>query len=423
MLPRHLTARVQNALTMSRVVNVVGPRQVGKTTLVRDMITSSLYLTLDTRTVREAMETDALAQISTIHAGAAQRLPIVLDEIQRVPDVSLALKQIVDIYSQPGQFLLTGSADIFTYSKAVDSLAGRVMTLTLRPLSSSEIMRAGPVKILDAALAPSPASALPKPASYSRQEAIELMVRGGFPEIRGLEGRDRSDRYSSYLDSIVERDVVSLFPVRKPDNLRRMIDQLAGRTANELNMNSLCSDLGIKNDTAATYLDILIKLGVIHSLGSWASGEASREIKRPKLHMMDTGVATALRGEDAHSYGISGNPTALGPILETFTFNELEKSLPFQADRWRLYHYRHRDGREIDIVAEAPQRRLALFEMKAAGEVVAADFKHADWFLGPSGPASAYQGVAFIVYLGSDLVSFGPGRIALPLSMFWSFSQ
>ncbi len=195
MLPRHLTARVQNALAMSRVVNVIGPRQVGKTTLVRDMITSSRYLTMDTNTVREAMEADALAQISAIHSGAAQRLPIVLDEVQRVPDVSLALKQIVDVHSQPGQFLLTGSADIFTYSKAVDSLAGRVLTLTLRPLSSAEILRAGPARILDAALSLSPASALPKPASYSRQDAIELMVRGGFPEIRILEGRDRSERY------------------------------------------------------------------------------------------------------------------------------------------------------------------------------------------------------------------------------------
>ncbi len=420
-LPRHLTARVQDALAMSRVVNVIGPRQVGKTTLVRDMIASSRYLTMDTKTVREAMETDALAQLSAIHTGATQQLPIVLDEIQRVPDVSLALKQIVDVYSRPGQFLLTGSADIFTYSRAVDSLAGRVLTLTLRALSSAEIMRAGPAGILDAAISASPTSALPKPVPYNRQDAVDLMVRGGFPEIRTLKGRNRSDRYSSYLDSIVEHDVVGLFPVRKPDNLRRMIDQLAGRTANELNMQSLCSDLGIKHDTAVAYLDALIKLGVVHSLGSWASGGGSREIKRPKLHIMDTGVAAALRGEDAYSYDLSGNPTALGAILETFTFNELEKSLPFQNDRWRLYHYRHQDGREIDIVAEAPGRRLALFEMKATGEVGLEDFRHSEWFLGRSGPASAYTGVAFVVYLGSNVVSFGPSKIALPLSIFWSF--
>ena len=385
------------------------------------MITSSRYLTMDTKTIREAMEADALAQISTIHAGAAQSLPIVLDEVQRVPDVSLALKQIVDVHPQAGQFLLTGSADIFTYSKAVDSLAGRVLTLTLRPLSAGETMRAGPAGILDAALASSPVSVLPAPVPYSRNDAIELMVRGGFPEIRSLDGRNRADRYSSYLDSIVERDVAGLFPVRKPENLRRMIDQIAGRTGNELNVTNLCSDLGIKNETATAYLDALIKLGVVHLLGSWASGEASREIRRPKIHMLDTGVATALRGEDAYSYDLSANPAALGSVLETFAFNELEKSLPYQADRWRLYHWRHRNGREIDIVAEAPQRRLALFEMKAAGEVVADDFKHCDWFLGPEGPASAYNGVAFVVYLGSDVVSFGSGKIALPLSMFWSF--
>ena len=344
-----------------------------------------------------------------------------IDEVQRVPGVSLALKRIVDADRKSGQFLLTGSADIFTYAKALDSLAGRVQTLTLRPLSAAEIKGVGPALILDAALSASPLSALPKPAAYTRQDAIELMVRGGYPEIRGLDDRDRADRYASYLDSIVERDVANLFPVRKPDNLRRMMDQIACRTANELNMTGLCSDIGVKHATATAYLDALINLGVVHVLGSWAPGHTGREIKRPKIHMLDTGVATAVRGDDVHSYSLSADPTALGPVLETFVFNELEKSLPHQSQRWRLYHWRDQRGREIDIVAEAPGRRLALFEMKAAGEVTGSDFGHAEWFLGPNGPAKGYQGISFVVYLGSNLLSFGPGKIALPLSMFWSF--
>nr|WP_093154621.1 ATP-binding protein [Thalassobaculum litoreum] len=421
-VPRHLSGRVQRALATSRVVNIVGPRQVGKTTLVRDIIPIGHYLTLDDGAVRRAMETDAFSQLSSLRSDVIPSLPVVIDEVQRVPEVGLALKRIVDTERQPGQFLLTGSADIFTYAKALDSLAGRVQTLTLRPLSAAEIHGAGPARILDSALDEKPMSALPKPVTYTRQEAIELMVRGGYPEIRGLEDPDRADRYASYLDSIVERDVEHLFPVRRPDNLRRMMDQLAYRTANELNISDLCSDIGIKHVTATTYMDALINLGVVHQLGAWASGRASREIKRPKIHMMDTGVATAVRGEDAHSYDLTADPTALGPVLETFVFNELEKSLPHQSQRWRLYHWRDQRGREIDIVAEAPRRRLALFEMKASADVVSSDFKHAEWFFGSDGPAKGYQGVAFVVYLGQHLLSFGPGKIALPLSVFWSYS-
>jgi uncharacterized protein len=420
-LPRHLTDRVQRALATSRVVNVVGPRQVGKTTLVRDLIPIGHYLTLDDSTVLDAMETDAFAQVSSLRSSVDPSLPIVIDEVQRAPGVSPALKRIVDADRKPGQFLLTGSADIFTYAKALDSLAGRVQTLTLRPLSTAEIRGAGPALILDTALSASPLSALPRPVPYTRQEAIDMMVRGGYPEIRGLDGRDRADRYAGYLDSIVERDVANLFPVRKPDNLRRMMDQIAWRTANELNMSGLCSDIGVKHATATAYMDALINLGVVHMLGSWAPGHTGREIKRPKIHMMDTGVATAVRGEDVHSYDLTADPTALGPVLETFVFNELEKSLPHQAQRWRLYHWRDQRGREIDIIAEAPGRRLALFEMKAAGEVTGSGFGHSEWFLGPDGPAKGYQGVAFVVYLGSNLLSFGPSKIALPLSMFWSY--
>jgi predicted AAA+ superfamily ATPase len=146
-----------------------------------------------------------------------------------------------------------------------------------------------------------------------------------------------------------------------------------------------------------TYVDALTKLGVVHSLGSRAPGPPGREVKRPKVHMMDTGIATAVRGEGIDSYTLSADPTALGAVLETFTFNELEKSLPHQSQRWRLYHWRDTRGRGIDIVMEAPGRKLALFEMKAAGEVSRDDFKHADWFLGPNSPGRAYQGVTFVV--------------------------
>jgi hypothetical protein len=421
-IPRHLAARVERALGSSRVVNVVGPRQSGKTTLVKDLIETARYVTLDDDGIRAALEADAYGQLQLLSEEARDTgRPIVLDEVQRVPEITFALKRIVDADRRPGQFVLTGSSDIFTSGKAYDSLAGRVMTLTLRPLSAAEIAQAAPCRLLDV-VAEHPRDcrgALPKPRPFARERVIDLIVRGGFPEIRALDEPDRMDRYSSYLDSIVERDVAPVAEVRKPDTLRRLIDQMASRTAEELNVAALCKALGARKETVNDYIDILSRLGVVHRLGAWTSSGAKREIKAAKLHSLDTGCATALRGEDTASFGLGADPAALGHLLETFVFVELEKSLPHLTKRWRLYHWRL-NPREIDVVAEAPGKLLALFEMKAAMTVGAQDFRHIDWFMA-EGPGRSYRGAGFVFYLGDQLLSFGPGKVALPLSLLWSF--
>ena len=422
-IPRHLAERVERALGTSRVVNIVGPRQAGKTTLVKDLIETARYVSLDDDGIRAALEADPYGQLQLLADEARDTgRPIVLDEVQRVPEITFALKRIVDADRRPGQYVLTGSSDIFTTGKAYDSLAGRVTTLTLRPLSAAEIAGTAPCHLLDV-VSGHPRDcldALPKPRPFARAKVIDLIVRGGFPEIRTLDEPDRMDRYASYLDSIIERDVAPIADIRKPDTLRRLIDQMAARTAEELNVAALCKALGARKSTVNQYIDILSRLGVVHRLGAWTSSGAKREIKAPKLHFLDTGCATALRGEDSTSFGLGADAAALGHLLETFVFVELEKSLPHLAKRWRLYHWRLYP-REIDIVAEAPGKLLALFEMKAVATVNAQDFRHIDWFT-TGGPGRSYRCAGFVVYLGDQLLSFGPSKIALPLSMLWSFA-
>ena len=226
-------------------------------------------------------------------------------------------------------------------------------------------------------------------------------------------------RYDSYIGSIVERDVAPVAEVRRPDTLRRMINQLAHRTAEELNVASLSNALGARKETVNTYLDVLSRLGIVHRLGAWTASGARKEVRSPKLHFMDSGCATALRGEDTNSFGFGADPVALGHVLESFVFCELEKSLPFLKRRWELYHWRY-VPREIDIVAQAPGRLLALFEMKASTTVSAEDFRHVDWFF-KEGPGKAHKGAAFVIYLGDQVLSFGPSRLALPLCILWSF--
>ena len=421
-IPRHLAENVARTLRTTRVINIVGPRQAGKTTLVRDMVEAARYLDLDDETLLASLALDPYGQLHTLSLETRPtELPIVIDEVQRLPQITLALKRIVDRDRRPGQFVLTGSSNVFTTPKALDSLAGRVSTLTLRPLSAAEIMRKGPCRLLDAVgVEPSAlARQLPSPASFQRSDALDLVVRGGFPEIRPLRDRDRMGRYASYIDSIVERDIAPVAEVRRPDALRRMITQLAHRTAEELNVTSLCSALGARKETVNTYLDVLVRLGIVHRLGAWTASGARKEVRSPKLHFMDMGCATALRGDDSKSFGVGADPVALGHILESFVFCELEKSLPFLDHHWELYHWRLAP-REVDIVAQAPGRLLALFEIKASTSVTANDFRHLDWFL-TDGPGRSYKGTAFVIYLGEQTLSFGPGRLALPLSILWSF--
>src|SRR5580692_7899153 len=170
-IPRHLTARVASTLRTTRVINIVGPRQTGKTTLVRDMVEAARFLDLDDESLLASLTLDPYGQLSTLSAETRDtKLPIVIDEVQRLPQITLALKRIVDRDRRPGQFVLTGSSDIFATPKALDSLAGRVSTLTLRPLSAAEIQRRGPCGLLDI-VSDDPAVAvkhLPSPAPFQR---------------------------------------------------------------------------------------------------------------------------------------------------------------------------------------------------------------------------------------------------------------
>ena len=428
LIPRHLVDRIGRALHSSRVVNLIGPRQAGKTTLVRDLLEPARFLTLDDDTVRASLQEDPYGQLALLAKAQAgvDPQPVVLDEIQRLPALTLAIKRLVDADQRPGQFLLTGSSNIFTTPVALDSLAGRLTTLTLRPLSVAEAQFRGPCRLLDAVLESSAndsplAQCLPQPEACGRGRAIDWIVRGGFPEMRNLPDETRSDRYRNYLDSIVERDIAPITHIRKPDALRRLVEQLAARTGQELNSHSLSIQIGIRKETLATWLDALERLGLIQRLPAWSSALSNREIKSPKIHFMDTGCATAVRGEDQNSFGIGVDPSALGHLLETFVFTELEKSLPFQKKPWRLFHWRQ-DTREIDIVAESPGKRLALFEVKTSSAVSAHDFRAMDWFR-EQGPGRTYRCTSVVMYLGDDLLSFGPSKLAVPLSIFGAFGE
>jgi predicted AAA+ superfamily ATPase len=416
-LPRHLVRELQEALSHTRVVNLVGPRQVGKTTLVRDLLDNGRLITLDDDATRTAIDEDAFGLISALREELGDA-PLIIDEAQRSKDLSLAIKRIVDQDRRKGQFVLTGSSNVFRTMNVADSLAGRMLSLKLWPLSAAEIHRAPHNRLIDWAMQDSPHLARIKTSRASRAKVIDLILCGGFPEIRTLALRSRQRHYRDNVDSIVDRDVADIVKIRKTDVLRRLIEQMAARTAQELNITELSNALQVRRETVEQYLDVLIRLSVIVKLGAWTSGESKREIKNPKYHFVDSGIVCALRHFDENSFDIDGVPGALGSILESYVVNEVLRSAPMQRNDARFYHWRSPDKREIDIVIESGKNLVGV-EVKAAATLNADDTRHLRWFA-KDGPGRTRRFTGLIFYLGEEKLSFGDRIFALPVSSLWA---
>ena len=323
---------------------------------------------------------------------------------------------------QAGLFVLTGSSNVFATMKVADSLAGRMRILKLWPLTVAETESRPPSCIFDWAISKNPSlSDLPEPESTSRADYIDLMLRGGFPEIRNIPLKPRQATYRDHLDTIVDRDVTDLLRVRKTDALRKLIVQLAVRTSEILNVAQLCKLVGVRRETIEQHLDILLRLSIIVKLGAWASGEHYREVRRAKNHFVDTGMAAALRSLTLGTFDADANPTALGGLLESFVFAELLRSEPYQKHSFNFFHWRDLRGREIDVLAESGNHLIA-FEIKAASSVSWQDFRHMVWF-STEGPGKTRSVTSILFYLGEQKLSFGENLFALPVSSLWSESN
>jgi predicted AAA+ superfamily ATPase len=417
-LQRHLVVELEEAVASARVVTLIGPRQVGKTTLVRDLFGHGRFITLDDVAVLSAMEADPEGQLASLMQDLGQA-PLIIDEAQRSKKLALAIKRVVDTDRRKGQFVLTGSSNIFTTTDVADSLAGRMRTLKLWPLSVAEI-KSGPVShLVDWAMQKNPnLGQISDPEPLARRDYIDLILAGGFPETRTLPMRSRQRGYRDYIDAVVERDVADITPVRKPDALRILIDQMAARSAQEINTSELAKLTKLQRVTVEQYLDILMRLSMLTKLGAWTSGEGRREIKQPKYHFVDSGIACALRRFTEATFSVDNTPQALGGLLESFVAGELQRALPLQRSDYRLYHWRSSEQREIDILIDGGNH-LVNVEVKASASVSHDDFKHLKWF-SKEGPGRDKVCTGIVFYMGQEKLSFGGGHYALPVSALWS---
>jgi predicted AAA+ superfamily ATPase len=256
------------------------------------------------------------------------------------------------------------------------------------------------------------------PAPLGRKDYVDLILMGGYPEIRTLPPRSRQRQYRDYIDAVVDRDVADVMPVRKPDALRFLIDQMAARTAQEINTSELAKLAKLKRETVDQYLNILMRLSMVTKLSAWMPRESKRDIKQPKFHFVDTGIAGALRRLNDRSFDVGNRPEALGGLLESFVVGALQRALPMQDEDYRLYHWRSADRREIDILIDGGHRLVAI-EVKSATTVAADDFKHLKWFAN-DGPGKGRHTVGLVFYLGKEKLTMGDGNFALPLSALWA---
>jgi predicted AAA+ superfamily ATPase len=406
LLPRFAAQILSAALRDTPVVMVTGPRQCGKTTLVRDLLALEReFLTMDDDTALAAARTDPTGLVR----GAGR---ITIDEVQRAPDLLRAIKRSVDENRQPGRFLLTGSANLLALPQVSESLAGRMEIVTLLPLSQAEI-RHKKSGFLEAAFA----GRLGKPAEpMIGKVLIDAVLIGGYPEMLRRNDPKRRRRWAlDYVKAIVQRDVRDIADVEKLDEMPRLLRVLASHSGQLINFTQVGGQIGFDDKTTRKYIGILEQLFLVRRVEPWFQNRFKRLIKTPKLHFLDSGLLAALSGVSTD--GIVKDRSPFGPLLETFVFGEVLKQATWSDEDYTLYHYRDKDQDEVDLVIEKAGEGLIGLEVKASATVNAGDFRGLRKLAAACGH-DFKLGVVF--YDGEKALPFGDRLFAAPISCAWT---
>ena len=408
MFLRNAQQLVLEALADTRVVFVAGARQVGKSTLAREVSRhrhTAEELSLDSRVTREA----ALADPDGFVAGLSGS--VFIDEIQRAPDLLLAIKDVVDRDPTPGRFLLTGSANVLTARKIEDALTGRMETIPLWPLAQSEI-RGTSANFVDALFACEPPHVVG--AMVGRGAFAELVAAGGYPEARLRSGRRRARWFASYLDTTLDRDLRDISDARKLDEVPRLLRLLASQAANVLSYRAIATKLDLTHETVHEYIGLLQTVFLVRLLPAWRPGIGAREAHAPKAYLVDSGLLAHLLGADEHR--IAADDQVTGKVIENFVVTEVLKHADWAGIDTTAYHYRQRDD-EVDLVLESRSGEIVAIEVKAAASVGRKDLRAMEKLRDSTGERFR---AGVVLCSCAQTIPLGKRLWAVPLSGLWA---
>lgn len=407
MYARLAEQRVRAALTTARVTLLVGPRQSGKTTLVQHIADPDMrYMNLDDPTVLAAAEADPVGFIRALDKG-------IIDEIQRVPKLLLALKMSVDSDPRPGRFLLTGSANLMTMPKVAESLAGRMSMIRLFPLAQAELRERTPT-FLDLAFAGE--TLITSNETVLGEDLVDVVIRGGYPEPLTYDTTvEREMWHEDYIDAIVQRDVRDIAEIGRLSALPTLLRLLAESAGQLVNFSRIGSLINMNHVTTREYITHLANLFLVSIIPPWHGNALKRLVKTPKLHFIDTGILSTLKHMSVERVRADRKP--FGAILESFVYSELLKVAHSSRLRFDFYHFRDKDKNEVDVVIEDRSGRVVGIEVKASSTVTSDDFSGLRRLQADVGDRFVS---GFVLYDHERPVPFGDKLAAVPLSVLWS---
>jgi predicted AAA+ superfamily ATPase len=404
---RPQAARLHAALRDTPVVCLLGPRQSGKTTLARTLEPRYTYVTFDDVAALDFARADPTGFV----AALPQR--VILDEIQRVPELLRTIKLSVDGNRKPGRFVLTGSANLLLLPDLGDSLAGRMEVVQLQPLTAAEQARA-PGRFLEALLGGRLKSAVTATNPIPPRTLARYVVGGGFPDAIARTSDRMRSWHREYLRTLLERDVRDVARVRDISSMRKCMELLALRTAELLNVSSLGSDLGIRRETVEHYLEVCERLYLIRRLQPWHRNHAKRLIKTPKVHLVDSGLACTIHGLAMQDWNTER--VRFGHLLESFVVQQIVAQGGWTDPDLGFWHYRDKDLVEVDLVITRGRRTWGV-EVKSSMTATHSDGQGLRRLAEHCG--DDYQG-GVLLYAGTNAFALdGKRNLAVPLSRLW----
>ncbi len=388
---------------------VMGARQVGKSTLCESIAEGehpAASVSMDDQAARETAQSDSVGFLAGLDG------PVFIDEVQRVPELILAIKQVVDRDQQPGRFLLSGSANILTSRKVQEALTGRIELLRLWPFAQVEL-EGGGRNLVDALFDASVPQVTNAP--IGRAAFVGRVAAGGYPEARTRDARRRDRWFSSYLATTFERDLRAIADLQKGYEMRRLLSVLATRSGNLLRYASVADALGIDQKTVKSYIELLQAIFLVQTLPAWRPSFLARVVHAPKVYITDSGLLAHLLGADEQR--LAEDERVTGLALETFVAMEVMKHASWSEVDPRVYHFRDSWGGEVDLVLEDRSGRVVAIEVKARASLSQKDTT-ALTKLRDSLGEQFISGV--IVHAGEQTLPLGDRLWAIPVSGLWA---